>query len=86
MKVLKNFLTRYTYLQAPDTITKEVFVRVVEEVVEVSLNTKQVSIHKKVVRVNAPSPVKNEIRLNQTEILQKVGEEFGNDDVLTAIF
>jgi hypothetical protein len=86
MKTLHNLLQRYANIQPPDATLKKVFVSTVEDVVGVTIEVTQISIHKKTARINAPSVVKNEIRLNQKKILERVSSEFGDTNALTAIF
>jgi len=86
MKTLKNLLSRYSHIQAPNATIKKAFIKVVEEVIGIPIALTQVEIHKKTARLSAPSVVKNEIRLHQKEILEKVSVEVGDKYALTAIF
>lgn len=86
MKTLKNLLVRYAHIQAPDATIKKAFVSAVENILEITLDVKQVSINKKTAHISAPSAIKSEIRLSQKEILQNVSEEVGDKNALTAIF
>lgn len=86
MKTLQDLLKRYAHIEAPDATLKKVFIQSVEKVIDITLEPSQVRIHKKTVCVEAPSVVKNEIRINQKEILGLVSEEVADTDALTAIF
>jgi len=86
MKILNNLLSKYTQIQAPDATLKKSFVAAVEKCIGVVVETKNVQIAGTVVRVHAPSVVKSEIRLHQSDILTMVASDVGNKKVLTAIF
>lgn len=86
MKTLQNLLERYAHIQAPDTTIKKAFIKAVEEIVDFSLTKKDIKINNKTVHVNAPSVVKNEIRLYQQDIMKKISEEIGDKNAITAIF
>ena len=85
MKILANLLERYAHIQAPDATLKKAFVRAVEECIDVSITIKDVSISGKIIKINAPSVVKNEIRFNQQDILKNISAEVGDKNAITAI-
>lgn len=85
MKSLTTLLERYTHIQAPDATLKKAFVKAVEDIVEINIEVKDITISKTTIFLNAPSAVKSEIRINQREILTKVAQDVGNSKVLTAI-
>ena len=86
MKTLSNLLARYAHIQAPNATLKKAFIKAVEDVIEVTLTSQDLDISKKTVRIKAPSVVKNEIRINQQEILKNVSEELKDSNILTAVF
>lgn len=86
MKTLQNLLERYAHIQAPNATIKKAFIKAVDESVDFLLDKKDIEIHKKTAHVKAPSVVKTEIRLNQQEILNKVSDEVGDKNAITAIF
>ncbi len=85
MKSLTSLLARYTHIQAPDATLKRAFIKAVENILEVSLDEKDITISKNTVFIHAPSVIKHEIRVNQQEILKEVGKEVSNTTALTAV-
>ncbi len=86
MKNLNDLLKRYTQIQTPHATIKKAFVKAVEDIIELELSTEDITISKNTVWVQAPSAIKNEIRLNQREILEHVSAEIGDSHALTSIF
>jgi len=85
MKTLQNLLERYAHIQAPDASIKKAFIKAVEDTIDIVLSTKDVRITKKTAYIQTSSVIKNEIRFNQQDILQKVNEEMGDKNSLTSI-
>ena len=86
MKLLNGLLSRYKNIKAPKRALRDAFISAVFQEIGVEIEKKQVNIQGKNVRLDAPSVVKNEIRLHQQSILKKVGAEVGNKNALMAIF
>lgn len=85
MKIVSNLLERYAHIQAPDKTLKKAFVKAVYDIIEITIDVKDLRISKKTVKVNAPSVIKNEIRFNQQDILKHINAEVGDKNALTAI-
>lgn len=86
MKTLSDLLARYKNLKTPHATIRKAFIKSVEKITDITLEEQNVNIRKSIVTVQAPSVIKNEIRLNQKEILTEVSAEVGDTHALTAIF
>lgn len=86
MKTLGDLLSRYKNLKTPNGTLRKVFIESVEKILDITLKEKDIKIQKTIISVNAPSVIKNEIRLNQKEIITEIHNELGENQSITAIF
>ena len=86
MKTLGDLLFHYKNLKKPHATLRKVFIVSVEKLLDITLEEKDVKIQKTIISIQAPSVIKNEIRLHQSEILSEVHTELGENKSITAIF
>lgn len=86
MKTLGDLLSHYKNLKTPHATLCKVFITSVEKLLDITLEEKDVRIHKSIISIQAPSVIKNEIRLHQKELLSEVHAQLGEHQSITAIF
>lgn len=86
MKELGKLLKRYAHIQAPQSTLKKAFIKSVEDTIGITLTKKDIDITRTIVKLHTSSTIKNEIRFNQKEILERVVQEVGDKNALTSIF
>ena len=77
MKRVGKLLERYVHIEPPDAAVRRAFVNAVFDELGVELAECDVSVRRGTVFVTANAAVKNEIAINQREILSRVSRAVG---------
>tara|TARA_B100000745_G_scaffold300609_2_gene255972 strand:- start:4556 stop:4816 length:261 start_codon:yes stop_codon:yes gene_type:complete len=86
MKNLNELLQRYTTIKTPHATIIKTFCTAVEDILQISLKEKNISISKNTIWIQAPSSIKNEIKIHQKEILKYIHTKTGGTHTPTSIF
>lgn len=86
MKELEELLNRYKHIQPPDATIKRLCIESIYTHTGISIKKSDLKIKEKTIYIRTSSVEKNEIRLNQKEIVTLINKEVGEKNRINSIF
>ena len=78
MNPLQNFLSKYKNIKLPHKTIKKAVIQSVFYITHIHIQEKEIEIHKNIIKIKAPSVIKQEIQLHKKEILTEINKETTN--------
>ena len=75
MENITTFLKKFIKLTPPERFIKEIFVKTVEEITNITLKSTDIQIQKSTIYITPHPLIKNELFLQKDAILKKLNQE-----------
>ena len=78
MKTINSFLNRFKQIKAPDESVRKTFAQIILKRYGIEVPVSKIKVQNSALYYNAPSVLKQDIKLNEKEILAKLNQKTGS--------